>query len=126
MLDWQRIVSTFFNGASCLAQQAGLAVEPEEIQRTIQIYLTNAKRLKEAFAPFAKNIYGGEHAPYLWMEFEEPMWKFFFDKLGIVLVPGEGFGDYGKNYLRASSFANQETIQETINRCTQFLSPSLT
>ena len=37
-------------------------------------------------------------------------------KSGIVAVPGEGFGDYGEGYFRASIVCSEEEIREVIRR----------
>lgn len=125
--NWKRITSTFFNGPSLFSQAAGLVANPEHISH----YMHNAARLREAFAPFAKTIYGGDNAPFLWIDFGKPtlgkpMWNFFLNEAGILTMPGEGFGSCGKGFLRLSAFGSTEKIDEACNRCHTLLSPSLT
>lgn len=120
--DWKRIVSTFFNGPSLLTQAAGVAAEPEHVDH----YMENANLLKQAFSPFAKAVYGGIDAPFLWVDFGKPMWEFFLKEAGILTIPGEGFGSCGEGFLRISAFGTRKKIEEACSRCRMLLSPSLT
>lgn len=120
--DWKRICSTFFNGASCLSQAAALAARDEHIEH----YLNNAALLRNALTPIAKNIYGGIHAPFLWVDFGEDMWEYFLKERQILTTPGRGFGSCGERFLRFSAFGSRATIEEACRRCHTLLSPSLT
>ena len=59
---------------------------------------------------------------YLWLPIP-PRYKSAFDfceevleKSGIVLVPGNAFGDYGEGYFRLSFVSSDEQLQEVIDR----------
>ncbi|MCB1116381.1 MAG: LL-diaminopimelate aminotransferase, partial [Chlamydiia bacterium] len=68
--DYYRFSSTVFNGASNIAQRGGLAVFSKEgwegIQKNISSTMQNARTLKKTFEK-EFTVYGGEHAPYLWV-----------------------------------------------------------
>jgi LL-diaminopimelate aminotransferase len=72
--------------------------------------LSNAQILKEGLSHAGLQIYGGEHAPYLWIRIPErtTAWKFFEQLLyeaQTIVTPGTGFGPEGENYIRLSTFA---------------------
>ena len=59
---------------------------------------------------------------YLWLPIP-PRYKSAFDfceevleKSGVVLVPGNAFGDYGEGYFRLSYVSSDEQLQEVIDR----------
>ena len=59
---------------------------------------------------------------YLWLPIP-PRYKSAFDfceevleKSGVVLVPGNAFGEYGEGYFRLSYVSSDEQLQEVINR----------
>ncbi len=117
--DWFRIVSTFFNGASNLAQQGGIAALEdrgiEEIQQTIGYYLQNAKMIKQTFEQIGLPAYGGDHSPYVWVDFSpKKSWEAFDELLemsNIVSIPGCGFGPSGEGFLRFSAFAHKSEVE---------------
>lgn len=122
-VDWNRINTTFFNGASNLAQQGGLAVlEPvglAAIQETINYYMDNAAIIKEALDSMGIQSYGGEHAPYLWADFGKNSWEAFQEILEVahvVTTPGSGFGPKGEGFLRFSSFGQRSDTIEAMRR----------
>lgn len=118
--DWARLVSMFHNGTSRLIQAAGMtALSPlgqTAIAHNINIYHRRAQRLKKALSPYFPTIYGGVHTPYLWI----PAPLSHFQEVGIIGIPGEGFGHCGQGFVRLSAFGNDETIDEAIRRCSQF------
>ena len=124
--DWQRIMSTFFNGASNVAQgggeraltEAGL----EEIEKQTQFYLENSRILAKPLLDKGLSVYGGEHTPYLWVEIpHKSSWEAFetfLEKTHIVTTPGSGFGSSGEGFVRFSAFGHRETILEAAKRLT--------
>lgn len=128
--DWSRINSTFFNGASNIAQAGGLvALQPEglqEVRRLSCFYMDNAKLLREAFEELGYLVYGGEHAPYLWVKFPgQQSWDAFetlLEKAHIVSTPGSGFGPAGEGFLRFTAFGNRQQIIEATGRLKECLS----
>lgn len=127
--DWNRVMTTLFNGASNIAQRGGLAaLDPEGIKETtalVDYYLENARMIQEAltgknFSEAGVKVYFTGDSPYLWVKF--PGWKSWdiFDKIldecHVVTTPGSGFGPSGESYLRFSSFGHKSDIKEACTR----------
>lgn len=128
---WNRRHCTKFNGVSYPIQKAAAAAySPEgrkQISELVQFYMTNAKILREQLEACGMTVYGGEHAPYVWVKTPEGLssWE-FFDKLlsecHIVGTPGSGFGACGEGYFRLSAFNNRESIDTACERMREFFS----
>lgn len=122
--DWNRVVTIVFNGASSIAQAGGeAALHPQglkEMNSLIAFYRENAHLLRTALRNKGYEVYGGEHAPYLWVRAgTEDSWSLFQQLLEtkqIVTTPGSGFGSLGDGFLRFSAFGNRSTILEAIER----------
>ena len=122
--DWNRLMSTCFNGASCISQAGGLAcVQEEGYQAMVDLvgyYKENAKILKTCFEELGFSVYGGKDAPYVWVGFPgEKSWDVFADilaKCSIVTTPGSGFGPAGEGFVRASAFGHREDVLEAVDR----------
>lgn len=116
--DWNRLTSTIFNGASNIAQAGGCAVLEEngiqEISYLTKFYLENAEIIKKALEGLGVEVYGGVHAPYLWVRFNgQNSWDIFqqfLDRFHIVTTPGSGFGPTGEGYLRFTAFGRRQNI----------------
>lgn len=122
---WKRRQSTKFNGTSYIAQRgAEASYTPKgaaQVKELINYYITNAKLLKSGFEYSGLKVYGGEHAPYLWVKAPRGMssLKFFDNALyeySLVGSPGVGFGPNGEGYLRFTAFSSRENILEAIHR----------
>lgn len=122
--DWSRINSTFFNGASNIAQTGALyAISPEgqkAIKSQIQFYLENASILRSTLKEMDFDVYGGDNAPYLWVHIPgKTSWDAFEEFLydcHIVTTPGLGFGPAGEGFVRFSAFGSRENILECSKR----------
>ena len=61
--DWNRVMTTGFNGASCIVQAGGIACLDDEglkeIDTLINYYLENASILKSTFADLGFQTFGG-------------------------------------------------------------------
>ncbi|GLT96680.1 hypothetical protein SLE2022_142860 [Rubroshorea leprosula] len=118
--DFNRIVSTCFNGASNISQAGGLACLSSEgfgaIYSLIDYYRENAKILVNSLASVGLEVYGGVNAPYAWVHFPgSKSWDVFIEileKAHIITVPGCGFGPGGDGYIRMSAFGHRESILE--------------
>lgn len=121
---WLRRQTTFFNGASNLAQQGGLAILSEqglqENRALIAYYMNNARLIRSGLSELGLTVYGGVNAPYLWLKTpgELTSWA-FFDKLlneaRVVGTPGSGFGPAGEGYFRLSAFGHREDIEAALD-----------
>jgi LL-diaminopimelate aminotransferase len=122
---WSRRQSTKFNGVSYPVQRAAAAVySPAGMAQTaaqIAFYMENARRLREGLGRAGFTLFGGVHAPYIWMRTPHGMesWE-FFDRLlqeaHVVGTPGAGFGPSGEGYLRLSAFNSRENVDEAVDR----------
>lgn len=122
--DFDRVMSTCFNGASNISQSGGLAcLDPDgrkEIQGLIDYYLGNAKLLRDTMSDLGYEVFGGTDAPYIWVRFPgRKSWDVFSEilqKAQVVTIPGAGFGPGGEGYLRLSAFAPREACKEACER----------
>lgn len=122
--DFNRIMTTFFNGASNIVQAGGLACLQDEgfaqMMEVVQFYKENASILRETFLNMGFTVFGGENAPYVWVGFPgRKSWDVFADilqKCDIVTTPGSGFGPGGEGFVRASAFSSRENILEAVER----------
>ncbi|MEZ6124570.1 MAG: LL-diaminopimelate aminotransferase [Planctomycetaceae bacterium] len=122
---WNRRQSTKFNGASYVVQKgAAAAYTPEgrqQMQELISFYMTNARLLREGLQAAGINVFGGEHAPYVWLQTPGGMssWDFFdrlLQKAHLVGTPGSGFGAAGEGYFRLSAFNSRANVETALER----------
>jgi LL-diaminopimelate aminotransferase len=122
---WARRHTTKFNGASYVVQRgAAAAYSPEGLAETgaqIAFYMENARLLREGLAACGFTVFGGVHAPYLWLRTRggASSWELFDRLLGeaqVVGTPGAGFGPAGEGYFRLSAFNSRANIEEALGR----------
>ena len=122
---WSRRHSTKFNGASYVVQRgAAAAYSPAGLAQTraqIAFYMENARLLRAGLTAAGFTVFGGVHAPYLWLKTRggASSWEFFDQLLSraqIVGTPGAGFGPAGEGYFRLSAFNARASIDEAIDR----------
>ena len=133
---WMRRHTTKFNGVSYIVQRGAEAVYSpdgrEQVQEIIRFYMANAAIIRGTLSSLGLEVYGGVHAPYVWVRCPAaggggPMdsWS-FFDKLlrdcHIVVTPGAGFGACGQGYFRVSAFNSRENVEEAMQRLRSKLS----
>lgn len=127
--DWNRIMTTLFNGASNIAQAGGLAALDEQglkdMTEQVDYYLENGKLIKAALegANFKKHgvqVYFTGNGPYVWAKFPgKKSWDIFdkiLDSCNVVTTPGSGFGPAGESFIRFSSFGHRKDIEEACKR----------
>ncbi len=122
---WARRQATKFNGVPYVVQRAAAAVfSPEGCKQTgeqVAYYLENARVLREGLGAAGFHLFGGEHAPYLWMKTPDGLssWD-CFDRLladaHVVATPGAGFGAAGEGYVRISAFNSRANVEEAVAR----------
>ena len=126
---WKRRQCTKFNGASYLSQRAAEAVYTpegrEQVRQTIDYYMQNAHRMKARLSDIGLKVYGGNDAPYLWVQTPDGMtsWRFFEQMLygaHVVCTPGVGFGPSGEGFVRLTAFASHEQTDEALDRIARF------
>ena len=122
---WNRRHCTKFNGASYISQAAAAAsYSPQgkaQIRETINLYMSNAKTIRESLTSFGYEIYGGVNAPYVWLKTPKAMtsWQFFDEliaKANVVGTPGSGFGSAGEGFFRLSAFGSPANVAEAMER----------
>jgi LL-diaminopimelate aminotransferase len=126
---WNRITTTFFNGASNLSQVGGIAALQDkglkDLEKTRDYYLKNADLIRETFQSLGYKAYGGVNAPYVWVDFHpKKSWEMFDELLNntqVISVPGSGFGPAGEGFLRFSAFGYRENVLEALARITEYL-----
>lgn len=122
---WHRRQTTKFNGVSYPVQRAAMAcysdVGRREMRQLITYYMDNAALIRSSLQGMGLEVFGGQHAPYIWMATPPGLdsWG-FFDKLlnevHVVGTPGVGFGAAGEGYFRLSAFGFREKIVEALQR----------
>ncbi len=127
---WNRRQCTKFNGTSYISQRAAEAIyTPEgkrQVRETIDYYMQNAKTMLDTLRQLGFEVYGGEHAPYLWVRTPNgtSSWQFFEEMLygaHVVCTPGVGFGPAGEGYVRLTAFGTQEDTAEALQRIEKWL-----
>ena len=131
--DWNRVMTTLFNGASNIAQYGGLACLDKEglvaMKSVIDYYLENAAIIKktfegENFKKLGAEVYFTGNSPYVWVKFPgKKSWDMFdsiLDKCRVVTTPGSGFGPGGESFIRISAFGHKEDVQEACKRLASF------
>ncbi|NLF24707.1 MAG: LL-diaminopimelate aminotransferase [Deltaproteobacteria bacterium] len=127
--DWNRIMTTIFNGASNIAQHGGLAALSDtgqaEVQGLISFYMENAALIKGTLEDLGVQCWGGKNAPYVWARFENcsswQAFEHFFEKAHIVTTPGVGFGPSGEGFLRFSAFGQRHDVEQACERLQKLL-----
>ena len=122
---WKRRHCTKFNGVSYITQAGAAAVYTEEgkeqIKKTIGIYMSNAKLIRETLGKIGYTVYGGVDAPYIWLKTPASVssWEFFdmlLNKAHVVCTPGAGFGSAGEGYVRLTAFGRMQNVREALER----------
>ncbi len=127
---WNRRQCTKFNGTSYITQRAAEAIYTpagrEQIQTTIDYYMTNARIMKEGLESTGLKVFGGVNAPYLWVKTPNNLssWRFFDQMLyeaNVVSTPGVGFGPSGEGYIRLTAFGERNDCIEAMRRIRNWL-----
>lgn len=122
--DFERVYMTLFNGASNIIQQGGIAILEDagwaEAKKLVDYYLNNAKILFDLMVEKGFNVIGGVNAPYLWVHMPgQNSWDVFekiMRECHVLVTPGAGFGEMGKEYIRFSSFGHLKDVIEARDR----------
>ena len=122
--DYNRVMSTCFNGASNIVQKGAMScLDAEglaEIKKLIDYYMENAAMLKSTMEGLGYTTHGGTDAPYVFVDLEgKSSWDTFSELLEssqVVTIPGAGFGPGGEGFLRLSAFAPRAACEEACER----------
>jgi LL-diaminopimelate aminotransferase len=122
---WARRQATKFNGVPYVVQRAAEAVFSadgrKQTGQQIEHYMENARVLRAGLGSAGFEVFGGEHAPYLWLATPGRIasWDFFdslLTRCHVVGTPGAGFGAAGEGFLRLSAFNSRENVEEALGR----------
>lgn len=122
---WSRRHTTKFNGVSYPVQRAAEALYTPEGQKQVQDliahYMGNARILRDAAARAGLRVFGGEHAPYIWVAGPKGVtsWEIFdrmLNEANVVITPGSGFGSAGEGFFRISAFNSRANAEEVARR----------
>jgi len=125
---WGRRHATKFNSVPYVIQRgAAAAFSPEgqaQTQEQVHHYMENARLIRDGLSGAGFTVFGGEHAPYIWMRTRngQSSWDCFDDLLSntqVVGTPGSGFGPAGEGYFRISAFNSRQNVEEAIRRITR-------
>ncbi len=120
---WNRRQTTFFNGASNIAQRGGHAALSgegyEQSRALVKYYLENARLIREGLKRVGLTVYGGINSPYIWAKTPDGIdsWAFFdqlLDQCHVVVTPGGGFGPAGNRFVRVSAYNHRENVEEAM------------
>ncbi|MFM7239286.1 MAG: aminotransferase class I/II-fold pyridoxal phosphate-dependent enzyme, partial [Cyanobium sp.] len=84
-------------------------------------YMENAQIIRRELSAAGLQVYGGEQAPYVWIQTPAGVdsWSFFdllMSKAHVVGTPGSGFGAAGEGYFRLSAFNSRANVEEAMGR----------
>ncbi len=122
---WNRRHCTKFNGVSYVTQAGAAAIYSDQgkqqTQRIIDIYMANAKVIRETLSNLGYTVYGAVNAPYIWLKVPNGMgsWEFFdllLNKAHVVGTPGAGFGAGGEGFFRLTAFGTPDNVKEALKR----------
>jgi LL-diaminopimelate aminotransferase len=122
---WGRRQATKYNCVPYIVQRAAAAVYSEagskQAGEQVAHYMRNASRLREGLQKAGFTLFGGEHAPYVWMKTPGGItsWDCFqqlLERAHVVGTPGSGFGAAGEGYIRISAFNSRDNVDEAIDR----------
>lgn len=127
---WLRRHTTKFNGVSYIVQRGAEATYSEagraQVRSLVDLYMANATLIRDGLRRAGLQVFGGEHAPYVWIATPGgvPSWDFFdtlLNRAHVVCTPGSGFGGAGEGFIRLSAFNSRETVEEAIRRIVRVL-----
>lgn len=122
---WDRRQCTKYNGTSYISQRGAEAIYSpqgqQQVKANIDYYMGNATAIREQLRRIGLEVYGGEHAPYIWVRTPKGMtsWQYFdflLNECEVVATPGVGFGPSGEGYLRLTAFGTHEQTTEALRR----------
>jgi LL-diaminopimelate aminotransferase len=122
---WNRRQTTFFNGASNIVQEGGLAALSEEGQKEckglVDYYMENSRIIDEGVREIGLKTFWSKNAPYIFMRTPGDLssWEFFnnlLKKCQVICTPGAGFGPSGEGYVRLSPYNLRNNVEEAMER----------
>lgn len=122
---WRRRQTTKFNGAGYVAQRGAEALYTPQgrrgLRENIDIYMGNARIIRESLEKCGFGVTGGLDSPYVWARSESgrSSWEIFERLLrgaGVSSTPGSGFGRCGEGCVRLTGFNSRENTLRAMER----------
>lgn len=129
---WTRRWATCSNGVSWPVQRAMAALHSpegrEQMAALVDFYMGNAAILRQACVDLGLRVWGGDHAPYVWVQCPRGLgsWEAFdllLSREQLVVTPGAGFGRCGEGFFRISAFNSRENVEEAGRRLAVLAAP---
>lgn len=119
-----RIKSNIDSGVFQAVQYAGVAAltGPQDCTAKMsQVYQERGEIVIDGLNSLGWNLERPKSTIYLWVPVpkgytSESFAEFVFEKTGVVITPGNGYGEYGEGYFRIALTVEKERILEAINR----------
>jgi len=119
------IKSNVDSGIFNAIQLAGVrALQPdmeEYVERTRKVIENRKKSFMKALKEIGFEVYSSNATFYIWVKnpkdfTSKEISTILLNKAGIVVTPGNGFGEFGEGYIRISVTASDERIAQAIER----------
>jgi LL-diaminopimelate aminotransferase len=99
----------------------GLLGNQEIVQELCKIYQERQDIVIEGLTALGWSVERPKAAIYVWPKVPKGYTSTSFcelvlDKTGVVLTPGNGYGEYGEGYFRISLTINTERLREALRR----------
>lgn len=127
---WARRLAARSNGISYVTQRGAAAVCAGEGRRqalaAAAACMETARAMAARLRAAGMTVYGGVHAPYLWLKVPNGLssWDCFdllLDRARVVTTPGCGFGPGGEGWLRLTAFGQRERSLQAVERLAEIL-----
>lgn len=126
----KRLKTNMDSGASTFIQEGAedaLLRGNKAIKKINDIYQRRRDIVAEALTRAKIKFYYPHGTFYIWSEVPEGYSSISFvqtlmEKTGVIVTPGNGFGQYGEGYFRISTTINDARLKEAMKRIKNFLS----
>lgn len=97
------------------------------IDRIVDVYRKRREMALEALSSCNIKFFYPKGTFYIWAEVPEGTTSIKFaqdlmENTGVIVTPGNGFGEYGEGYFRISTTISNERLKEALKRIRRFLS----
>jgi len=120
-----KIKTNMDSGAFSAVQEAGIVALTQSqdcVEEMRQSYRIKKDIVVKGLTEAGLYVYPPGAAFYIWFkksdkfETSKAFAKHVLDKVGVVITPGNGFGEYGEGYMRISLTALLPRLQEAVER----------
>src|SRR3989338_3218394 len=120
-----KIKTNMDSGAFSAVQEAGIVALTQSqdcVEEMRQSYRIKKEVAVKSLEEVGLHVYPPGAAFYIWFkksdkfETSKAFSKYVLDKAGVVITPGNGFGEYGEGYMRISLTAPLPRLKEALER----------